>query len=97
MLRRLFGEHPASVGETYGQHLRAAIWFAGQMFLGAAACLVHALFPFLFVRSGSMIIARLNERMVVNRARLANRAEFRTDRQAGMSPSPTGTSLGASA
>jgi hypothetical protein len=89
MLRRLFVDHPASVGETYRQHLCAATWFAGQMILGAAACLIHALLPFLFVRTGSRIIARLHDRMLVNRARLADRAEIgaeqaRRDEETGL-------------
>ena len=66
-LDRLFTEHPASVGETYGEHLRAASGFAALMVFGGIACFVHALFPFLCVRTGSRCIAQLHDRMVVNR------------------------------
>jgi hypothetical protein len=69
MLRDLFTEHPASVGETYGEHMGMALSFSGRMFLGAMACLIHGFLPFLFVRTGSGTIAELHERMVVNRRR----------------------------
>jgi hypothetical protein len=64
-----FTDHPASVGETYGEHLAAASGFGLGMIFGGLACLVHGLLPFLFVRTGSSTIARLHERMVVNRRR----------------------------
>ncbi|MDH4022757.1 MAG: DUF6356 family protein [Gammaproteobacteria bacterium] len=67
----LFTEHPASVGETYGQHLVSAAGFSVRMIGAGIACLIHALLPFLFVRTGSNTIARLHDRMLVNRARLA--------------------------
>ena len=69
MLHRLFTEHPASVNETYFEHMAAAGWIFGKMTLGAMACLVHAIFPFLFVKTGSRIITDLHDRMVINRVR----------------------------
>jgi len=68
-LTRAFTAHPATVGETYRQHLRMASGFALRMFLGACACLVHAVFPFLFERTGSRCISELHERMVTARTR----------------------------
>lgn len=67
----LFTEHPASVGETYGGHLRSALGFAVRMWLGGAACLLHAVFPFLCTHTGSDCIAELHERMLRNRRRFA--------------------------
>ncbi len=69
MLRSLFTEHPASVDETYTEHLGVAFGFALRMFLGSLACLVHAFLPFLCVKTGSATIAKLNERMVTQRRR----------------------------
>ena len=66
-LNRLFAGHPASVGESYGQHLRAAARFGVLMIAGGLACLVHAILPFMFVTRGSETIVRLHERMVANR------------------------------
>ena len=68
-MRRLFTEHPASVGESYLEHLGQAASFAARLFLASLACLVHALLPFLFVKTGSAAIAELHDRMVVNRRR----------------------------
>ncbi len=77
-LRRLFSEHPASVGESYGEHLLRALGFGSRMMLAGAACLVHALLPFLFVRTGSQAIAELHEAMVRNRT--ASRASLQRER-----------------
>jgi len=65
---RLFTEHPQSVGETYGEHLVMASGFGWRMMVGGFACLLHGLFPFLFVKTGSRIITGLHDRMVANRA-----------------------------
>lgn len=65
----LFADHPRSVGESYLQHLAMAMSFALRMLTGSICCLLHALFPFLFERTGSRIIAELHDRMVVNRQR----------------------------
>lgn len=66
---QLFTHHPAAVGESYGEHLLAASGFGFRMLLGAIACLIHAVLPFLFVTTGSNMIRELNDRMVVNRRR----------------------------
>jgi len=66
---RVFTEHPASVGESYGAHMSQAACFGTRMVFAGLACLVHGVLPFLFVRTGSRTIAELNERMVLNRRR----------------------------
>jgi hypothetical protein len=67
-------KHLQSVGESYFQHARHAASFAAYMFVGCLACLGHAIFPFLFERTGSDIIRRLHDRMVVNRHQLTPKA-----------------------
>jgi len=59
-MANLFTAHPASVGETYGQHFRFAMAFGMRMTLGGLAAAVHALFPFLFVTTASRALERLN-------------------------------------
>ena len=66
-LIRAFTEHPASVGESYGEHLGRAWYFGLRMVFAGIACLVHGVLPFLFVRTGSRAITELNDRMLVNR------------------------------
>lgn len=69
MLKRLFIDHPRTVDESYGEHLRAASGFGFAMLFGGFACLIHAIVPGLFVHTGSNVIRGLHERMVVNRRR----------------------------
>jgi hypothetical protein len=60
---RLFVEHPASVGETYGQHWRFAS-LTGITLIGAGcACLIHGTLPFLFTTTGSRTIRKLAEKV----------------------------------
>jgi len=77
-----FTDHPASVGETYTEHMHTAAWFGWRMLLGAFACFVHALLPFLFTRTGSATIAQLHDRMVVNRVRAERAATAEARRPA---------------
>lgn len=62
-----FTDHPASVGETYSEHLKVASSFGFTMILSGVACLIHGLVPSLFVRTGSQAIQRLHDRMVTHR------------------------------
>lgn len=66
-----FTEHPASVGETYGQHFVSAMGFSLSMIKGSLCCALHAFLPFMCEKHGSEAITRLYERMVTNRGRLA--------------------------
>ena len=69
MIKRAFTEHPASVGETYWQHLGCALSFGASMIIGGVACLLHGLLPFAFTKSGSRRIEILHRRMVTHRDR----------------------------
>jgi len=87
-LRALFTEHPASVGESYFQHLGSATGFSLRMLAAGICCLVHGLLPFLFVRTGSSTVTLLYERMVLSRSRLPSGAEARGPAR----PGPVGAS-----
>ena len=67
MIEKIFFEHPKSVGETYGQHFSNALSFAMAMFAGSLACLIHAIIPAAFKKTGSSIISKLHGSMVVHR------------------------------
>jgi hypothetical protein len=58
-----FTRHPNEVGETYGEHLVHASGFGLRMVAGGLACMVHAVFPFLFERAGSRTLDSLHRRM----------------------------------
>lgn len=63
-LHRWFIEHPRSVGESYGEHFGVATRFGTTLIAGGLACLVHAVFPKLFERTGSGTVKRLYSQMV---------------------------------
>jgi len=60
---RAFKEHPASVGETYFEHLCFASVFSGKLFFAAFAAIVHAFIPALFEKTASGIITSMYERI----------------------------------
>ena len=66
MFRR-FTDHPASVNETYFQHMGSAFGFGSSMLVGALACFVHGLCPWLCLTRGSDTIHALHRRMVTHR------------------------------
>jgi hypothetical protein len=58
-----FTQHPGEVGESYAAHFINASAFGLRMLAGGIAVLVHAIFPFLFVQTGSRTMDRLHRRM----------------------------------
>lgn len=66
---RLFADHPASVNETYVQHLASASYFGLRMVIAGFACLIHALLPFVFSATGREAITELHTKMVTHRER----------------------------
>ena len=66
-----FTAHPASVGESYLEHLVMAVGFGLRMLWAGVACVLHGLFPFLFVTTGSDCIRGLHDEMQARRAHAA--------------------------
>ncbi len=58
-----FIDHPATVDETYFQHMRFALSFAFWLAVAAVAALVHAIIPALCETTASRIFSRLTARM----------------------------------
>jgi len=67
LIIKLFCDHPTSVGETYGDHFLCANHFAWRLLFAGCVCLVHSIFPFLFVKTASRQVENLHEVMVANR------------------------------
>ena len=67
MLRKLFLEHPATLGETYFEHQRRAARFGFALLGSGVASLIHAIVPALFVRTGSRTVERLHGSMLARR------------------------------
>ncbi|MEM9578345.1 MAG: DUF6356 family protein [Pseudomonadota bacterium] len=79
MIHRLFLAHPETVNETFLEHFRFALVFAGSLFAAACAAIVHAVIPCLFEKTASRIVLRLADRLQ-NRTR--HTSEIRTGGQA---------------
>jgi len=59
----IFTEHPHRNGETYFQHMKKALSFAGIFLFLTFTSVTHALLPFLFITTGSDTIKRLHMNM----------------------------------
>jgi len=64
LFSKVFLDHPATVNETYFQHLRFACGFAFWLMIAAAAAFIHALVPSLCETTASRILKRLHGRLV---------------------------------
>ena len=62
-LIRLMVSHPNSVDESYFEHMRFALRFAGLLLVAAFCALVHAVLPFCFEKTASSIIRKLHDRI----------------------------------
>lgn len=79
---RAFTEHPATVGESYFGHLLQAATFGLRMVFAGFACLLHGIFPFLFVTTGSDAMKALHEQMSARRAKAQAQAADQVTSQA---------------
>lgn len=61
MLARLFHNHPASVGESYGVHFWFALRFAAALLGAGLAALVHAFVPALCEKTASRRVMALHQ------------------------------------
>ena len=75
MLRKLFMDHPASVDESYVEHMWFAIGFAGLLFAAGLAALVQAVIPGLCKTTASRLIRKMYARIEYRGAPAATPAE----------------------
>jgi hypothetical protein len=78
-ISRWFTSHPATVGESYGEHLVTATSFGSRMVLAGIACMLHGLLPFLFVRTGSRAVSELNAELIARRSNGSTSTALRID------------------
>lgn len=72
-MKKLFTDHPSSVGETYVEHMGVATG-TGLTLIGAGiACFIHGFLPFLFTTTAKDTIMRLHHRIVTHRVKPENR------------------------
>jgi phage-related protein len=60
---KFFTAHPEAIGETYVQHLFVAAWSGIQLLFAGIACIIHSIFPFLFVNTASNTVKRIHANM----------------------------------
>ena len=58
-----FTEHPASVGETYAEHMSVALGYGARLLGAGCAAVVHALVPALFETTASDAIRAMHGEM----------------------------------
>ena len=78
-MKNLFVEHPHQHGETYWQHMYFATVFAAKLIKAGIACLLHAIFPFIFKTYASdtvfILIKQFVERIPEAQQRVVNLAK----------------------
>lgn len=63
LIDRWFLAHPATVEETYFQHMRFALGFAFWLIVAGLAALAHAFVPAVCETTASRILGKLTARM----------------------------------
>ncbi len=71
--KNVLTDHLAEIDESYSEHLRVAFTFGVRMVTGGMACIIHAILPFTFQKTGSKCITKLHDEMVTNRGDISKR------------------------
>ena len=71
--KNVLRDHLAEIDESYFEHLRIAFTFGARMVTGGLACIIHAILPFTFQKTGSKCITKLHDEMVTNREDISKR------------------------
>ncbi len=56
-------KHLKEQNETYMQHLKKAMYFAGCLLVGSVCALVHALAPFILTKTTTKIINHIQTKL----------------------------------
>ena len=62
-MKNIFTEHPRSVGESYLQHTFSALRYALTFLLLFFIAFIHAILPFLFIKTASDIVLEMSKHM----------------------------------
>jgi Family of unknown function (DUF6356) len=68
MIRRIFLDHPKTVGESYWEHFGVATGFGGAMIVGGVKAVLHGFFPNVFQTAGSDTVRNLHAILVEKRS-----------------------------
>lgn len=69
-MKKIFTRHPHSVGQSYLIHLKFASSLGMNLMMASVACIIHAIFPFLFTTTGSSILMKMMHRLVARKPTL---------------------------
>lgn len=72
-MKNRFMSHPNEVGESYLVHMKFAFLFGFNMVVGGLACIIHAIFPFAFEKTGSNMLLRLVHHFIERSDRVEER------------------------
>ena len=70
--RRMFLQHPHSLGMSWGSHGVGAVRIAGELIGAGSACLIHAIVPAWFTQTAGRTVERLHQEMLRRKAGAAN-------------------------
>lgn len=71
-MRRLFIDHPRSLGMSWAQHGTGAFRIGARMIGAGAACMIHAIVPALFTETAGRTISDLHADMLRRRKQAAD-------------------------
>ena len=59
-IKKPFIEHPNSVGESYIEHMLESMRISAMCAYISVVFIVHSIFPFLFKRTGCIVVGKIN-------------------------------------
>lgn len=71
----IFTEHPHDMKETYLGHLGCAFKFGALMVIGGVACILHAIFPFIFKDTASNFLLKMTTDFITRQPKLDERSK----------------------
>lgn len=74
ILKQVFHDHPAKVGEGYFDHMAFAFGFSARLFRAAIAAFVHGVVPCLHETTASSEVMAMHTEIRDRRARMAQGA-----------------------
>ena len=74
-MKNLFTKHLCTIGETYFQHFKFAAKFGSLMVIGGLACILHAIFPFIFENTGSNFLLKMMTNFINRQPKLDERSQ----------------------
>lgn len=66
--KEMFHDHPAAIGESYGEHMGFAFGFGWRLMKAALAAFVHGLVPGLCETTASSAVLGMNDEIRARRA-----------------------------